>query len=105
MNTVIPALIRGRITGATIIRETARGAGLRPEDLTGYSRRADHVWPRFCAIKACREYAKMSLPQIGRIFNRHHTTILNALRRFDELADADAWDAVKTIAERAEGGT
>jgi chromosomal replication initiation ATPase DnaA len=27
----------------------------------------------------------MSLPEIGRAVNRHHTTVLNALRRLDAM--------------------
>jgi hypothetical protein len=32
-------------------------------------------------VEVAREHPNLSLPQIGRIFRRHHTTILYALRR------------------------
>ena len=71
------------ITGRAIIRglvkEAARDFKLRIEDLTGPSRRAD-----LCRIREVIYYRAHaeghSLPQIGRVFNRDHTTILSGIR-------------------------
>lgn len=66
-----------------IIRHVAKFFKISKHDLVGHRRTANILWPRFVAIYLVRKLTLRSLPEIGRWFNRDHTTIINALRRLD----------------------
>lgn len=46
--------------------------------------------PRQIAMFLCRELTRKSLPEIGRGFQRDHTTVVHAVRRIEELREKDA---------------
>lgn len=62
------------------IAQVAAEHGLTKEDLTGRSRRPAICVARREAMRRLRA-KQMSFPSIGRLFNRHHTTVLDGLRR------------------------
>ena len=65
-----------------LIAEIAERHEVSLADVLGPSRFQHVVRARFAAIRAVRQrYPEMSLPQLGRLFNRDHTTILHALRK------------------------
>ena len=79
-----------------IIRETAIKHGLEVEDITGPRRRQALVIARHEAMyRIHQERKNMSLPMIGRLFHRDHTTVLSGIR-------AHARRAAMIEAERAE---
>jgi chromosomal replication initiator protein len=59
--------------------------GLNLNDLSSPSHKRDVSEARFIAMKLIRDECKLSLKQIGSIFNRDHTTVLYALRTADDL--------------------
>jgi len=64
---------------------------LFPEQLVGKSRLRDIVEGRQIAIGLIRvANPKMTLKQIGRIFNRDHSTVIHSRRTFDNLYEIDA---------------
>jgi chromosomal replication initiation ATPase DnaA len=63
-----------------IVDEEAAKAGVSAESVLGPSRRRAVVAARHAAIRRVHEtFPSKSTPDIGRIFARHHTTILYAL--------------------------
>lgn len=63
-----------------IIAEVAKAHGLTPEDLTGRKRYLPLVHARCEAMrKVKQERPALSFPQIGRMFNRDHTTVMHHL--------------------------
>lgn len=52
-------------------------------------RSRDVAYPRFAAMYALRKVALMSLPQIGLLLNRDHTTIIYGCKRALEIAEED----------------
>lgn len=65
-----------------IIAEVEARHGLSAGDIPGPGRTARVVAARFEAIAEVRAaYPDKSLPWLGRVFNRDHTTILHALRK------------------------
>lgn len=53
-------------------------------DIVGPRRTRELVEPRHrCMVAVYTERADLSLPQIGKIFERDHTTIISALRKFN----------------------
>lgn len=83
-----------------IIRTTARRARLRPTDITGHGRSRHLVDARHAAIFVARQLRPdLSLPQLGRQFQRDHSTIIHAMRRARALlADAQPEFAALTEA-------
>lgn len=72
-----------------IIMEVAIAHGVSYEDILGRSRARHLVAARHEAIYEVRKRRPhLSLPQIGRIFKRDHTTILHALRRMERKQES-----------------
>ena len=68
-----------------MIEIVAEYYGLKPEDLTGSSRRREVATPRHIAMFLTRELVDMSLPQIGFAFGgRDHTTVLHGCKTIDK---------------------
>lgn len=64
-----------------IVSAVAAEAGVTVADILGPRRNIPVVRARHEAMRAvARAFPQMSLPQVGRLFQRDHTTILNALR-------------------------
>jgi len=63
-----------------IIAEEAARAGIAVEDLLGPLRRRKIVDARYAAMRRIhRAYPHKSYPEIGRLFGRHHATVMYAL--------------------------
>lgn len=63
-----------------IIAEVATSHGLLMADLVGKPKVHSLIEPRRAAMKRVRAELGYSYPQIGRLFNRDHTTVMYALR-------------------------
>lgn len=71
-------------TIATIVSEVLRDyPGVTWDDITGLRRTRDLIKPRhLCMVAVFEQRKDLSLPMIGRIFKRDHTTILAATRKY-----------------------
>lgn len=69
---------------ATIIRETAAKHGLTATDLVGRSRARTIMPARQEAMYLCTHDTPYGLPEIGKTFNRDHTTVLHGVRMHAE---------------------
>lgn len=59
----------------------AAASGIPRDHLIGVRRARYLAWPRQVAMLVCAELApQASLPQIGRAFNRDHTTIMHGIK-------------------------
>lgn len=67
------------VTIDSCITRAAQAYDVRPSYILGKSREREHVQARWHAARLMREEG-LSLPQIGRALNRHHTTIMQALK-------------------------
>jgi chromosomal replication initiator protein len=66
-----------QITAEMIIETVSNFYNLKPEDITGSSRRREITVPRQISMYLSREMAGLSLPQIGQAFGgRDHSTVL-----------------------------
>lgn len=63
-----------------IIAEVAAAYELTPADLTGPRRFAKIMEPRRIAMARIRNELGYSFPQIGRLFNRDHSSVIWAIR-------------------------
>ena len=65
----------------TLLREEAARFGLSSADLLGPSRKRKVVAARCAAMRRVWSETTLSLPAIGRLFGRDHTTVLHMLRK------------------------
>lgn len=75
-----------RITVDEVKRCVSRRYGLKTGDLESRSRRSEIVRPRQLAMYATRLLTGKSFPDIGRHFDRDHTTALYAVEKMASLA-------------------
>ena len=62
---------------------------LKANDLTGKSRAANIAKPRQLAMFISRTLTKHSLPEIGRAFERDHSTVMHACRKIEDDLKTD----------------
>ncbi len=67
--------------------------GITVEQLLSRRRSADLAWPRQVAMYLCALDARNSFPEIGRHFDRDHTTIMYAERRVERVLASDKREA------------
>jgi hypothetical protein len=69
-----------------VVERVAGEYGLTLDDLRSRDRSFRLVHIRRAAMRAAREETEASLPQIGRVLDRDHTTVLSALRTLEAVA-------------------
>lgn len=73
-----------------IMQAVGQVSGFTVRQIVGPHRRRPLVHARFIAIRLVMERHKVSYPRVGRIFgNRDHTSIMHAMKRFEELHKSD----------------
>jgi chromosomal replication initiator protein len=75
----------GDISPSDIIEHVARYFELSLDDLYGTSRSAAIATARQIAMYLCRELTSMSLPKIGQLLGRDHTTVMYANKKIADL--------------------
>ena len=76
--------------GISFIRITDNGCGISKEDLIGSKRSREIAQARHMTIYLIRDITEMSYPNIGKIFNRDHTTILSSCEIIENKLKHDA---------------
>lgn len=79
----------GTITPEKICEYVGGYYDLRVADLRSASRQRQVVLARQVAMALCRSHLSLSLPEIGRLFARDHTTVLSSLRKVEDLRETD----------------
>ncbi len=84
-----------------ILYATASSYGFSVDDLRGPSRKQPLVLCRQIAMYLCRDLTDLSLPKIGDLFQRDHTTVLHAVDRVKTLmtTDRDVFDRVNSLSQ------
>lgn len=82
------------MSNETILR-AARATGYSVDDITGPCRARPLAWTRFAVMDALRAKG-LSLPCIGRLVRRDHTTVLNGLRQANALRGRPAFDSIRS---------
>ncbi|MBW2726662.1 MAG: hypothetical protein JRE71_19960 [Deltaproteobacteria bacterium] len=72
-----------RATPSDIIEAVARFFQTSPASLASRSRRRDVLVPRQLSMYLCRRYTDASLADIGRLLNRDHPAVANAVRKIE----------------------
>ncbi len=70
---------------ADIIRFVAQHYGIRVADLKGRSNRRSIALPRQVAMFLIRNILEISFPEIGKIFSKHHSTVMYAVDNVQKM--------------------
>jgi chromosomal replication initiator protein len=89
------------VTPQAILLAVGRYYGINSDQLKGKSRHKQIVGPRQISMYVLREDAHLSTPEIGRLLNRDHTTVLHGLKQIvgDIANDGPSRAAVLGIRE------
>lgn len=85
--------------------------GIRPEDLASNATRRDFATPKLHFHWALKRYMPwLSLAEIGRRIDRHHTTIIHGIRAFEKISDRNrekvqALDTIMSFDPEKRGNT
>ena len=85
----------------TIVHIVAQHYGITREQLKGKRRTASVALPRQMAMSLMRRQTTLSLSEIGRFFDRDHTTVIHACDKIERLkvTDRQMRDTVERLAE------
>jgi chromosomal replication initiation ATPase DnaA len=78
-----------------ILERASRVTGYSVADITGPRRDRPLAYTRF-AIMDCLRAQGLSLPQIGRVVHRHHTTVLDGLRQAQKLRGQTGFEIIRS---------
>lgn len=81
-----PDLILDLTIATRIMEAVAKDNGFRLDDLAGPRRTAGLAWARHMAMAATRRATSLSFPQIGRLYNRDHSSVVYACQRIEAHA-------------------
>jgi chromosomal replication initiator protein len=97
---------RGYLPGA-VLTAVCRYFDVDVEALKGTARHKHIVVPRQIAMYVLREDAHLSTPEVGRLLNRDHTTVLHGIKQVanDIARDGPSRAAVRGVREVIAGGT
>ena len=72
-----------------IIRFVAQHYGIRVADLKGRSNRRSIALPRQVAMYLIRNILELSFPEIGKIFSKHHSTVMYAVDNVQKMRQSN----------------
>lgn len=75
-------------TFAKLQKGVIRQFSVTKEELNGKCRDRRLVMARTILAGLARKHTDLSYPQLGRLMNRDHTTVIESRKRFDEMAKA-----------------
>jgi len=72
------------VTPADVVRFVAHHYGVKVADLKGRDNRRSVAFPRQVAIYLIRELLDLSYPEIGKLFAKHHSTVMYSVETISE---------------------
>ncbi len=89
-----------------IVEVVAAHYGITREQLKSKRRTNSVALPRQVAMYLMRRQTTLSLAEIGRFFDRDHTTVIHACAKIERLMKSDriVHDAIERLAEEIQGG-
>ena len=99
---LLPDAFGQPITSTMIINVTAQYFDMTMDDLISANRTASVALARQIAMYLLRDQTEMSLPRIGSLFGRDHTTVMHACKKISDLMlkDRTVFTSVSEITSR-----
>ena len=72
-----------------IVEETAKFYDLDPKTIMGESRKANIVLARQVSMYIIRSITNQSLPEVGKFFGQHHTTVMHSVEKIEKMLSND----------------
>lgn len=93
-------------TPPKILQAVANYYSIPVEQIVGSRRSKDTVQPRQVAMYLVRELTNYSLPEIGKVFSRDHTTVLHSINKIEDERknSAEMDDIIKTLISNIQAG-
>lgn len=91
-NSIADLMTGGEPVSVTIDRifeKVGKKYGVSVEDIKGVKRTKDIAYARHITIYMMRKLTDMSLPQIGKLFKRDHTTVLSSIKTIEREISAN----------------
>lgn len=80
-----------QITSDLIITKVCERYGLSKEKMMGTSRKKEILVPRQLSMYLCRQLLSMSLPSIGKLFGKDHSTVSNSIDKIEDSLKNDVF--------------
>lgn len=77
------------LTQDIVITKVCEYYGLSRDKMMGTSRKKDVLLPRQVSMYFCRNLLSMSLPAIGKLFKKDHSTVSNAIDKIEDSLSQD----------------
>lgn len=77
------------VTASLVIAATAEFHRVTTDELRGPSKTKRLAHARQVAMWLCRQLTGLSLPRIGAVFDRDHTTVMHAVRKIQHHVDTE----------------
>ncbi|QGZ97185.1 chromosomal replication initiator protein DnaA [Mycoplasma sp. NEAQ87857] len=87
------------VSPESIIKEVAKYYNVNIKEVVGKTRISDVVLARHISMNLIHQMLKLTSVEIGKIFNRDHSTVLNAFKKYKNADDKKSWDKVMEIIE------
>tara|TARA_R100000306_G_C4302788_1_gene105982 strand:+ start:67 stop:414 length:348 start_codon:yes stop_codon:yes gene_type:complete len=83
----------------SVRRVVQKEFNLTEKQMCGRQRNRNISWPRFIAWWISTEVTYSSFPEIGRAYNRDHTSVMHGVKRVKEWEDTNPewWDRAQEI--------
>ncbi len=78
------------LTVDDVLKAVASHYNVRTTELKGGRRLRSVARPRQIAMYICRNYLNSTYPEIGRHFNKDHSTVISAVRKIKNLSSSDS---------------
>jgi chromosomal replication initiator protein len=85
-----------RVNPNEVVRTVARHYGLKVGEIKSKTNSRQIVFPRQVSMYLCKELTDLSFPEIGKIFGKHHSTVMHSVERIEKLR-ADDQDLNRTL--------
>ena len=79
--------VTSKIDGTKIVNSAAEKYGIPADDILGKKRSKEIVWARHMSVYVMRKLADMSFNDIGKFFNRDHSTIMASVEKIEKESD------------------
>ena len=79
--------ITSNIDGTKIVNSAAEKYGIAADEILGKKRSKEIVWARHMSAYVMRKLADMSFNDIGKFFNRDHSTIMASVEKIEKEAE------------------
>ena len=81
--------ITSKIDGTKIVNSAAEKYGIAADEILGKKRLKEIVWARHMSVYVMRKLADMSFNDIGKFFNRDHSTIMSSVEKIEKEAETN----------------